>query len=307
MSRPRYDVLLFEPGAVFLDLIFTGLPRLPELGKEIFASGFQIEPGGIYNSSCALAKLGLNVALVAQTGTDWISRYLLKELEAVGVDTSYMNRVQGDARAVTVSMSFPQDRAFVSFVDRPAEHTFPEQLLDAEHCHTLLVACMPKDPELLRLLDLARERGVKVVIDPHLAWASMEDEAAKQALGHADLLLPNADEARYLSGQQQVEEALQALYTVAPTVIKDGGHGSLTLQDGKLLRVKGIDSEVVDTTGAGDCFNAGFLSGWVKGRPLEECLLRGNICGGLAVRQAGGAVGAPDQTTMDAMLKKLAG
>jgi len=304
-SRCPYDVVLFDSGAMFLDLIFEGLPGMPELGREIFAKRFTIAPGGPYNTAVALARLGLNVALVAQIGTDIFSRYLEGEIKREGVDTRHLMRVDGDDRAVTVSLSFPKDRAFVSYVDRPGLYDFPKTLLDARMTRCLFIPTMPQHPKVMDLLAKAREAGIKTALDLHLPWGSLPDPKVARTLRAADLLLPNASEALGVSGEKNLNHALAKLGEHTDIAVKNGSRGAVGLLGGIKQAFPALKSKVVDTTGAGDCFNAGFLSGWINGRPLRECLARGVICGGLSVRHAGGTAGAPDSATLENELKKL--
>ncbi len=292
MTRP-YDLVVCDPGAVFLDVIFEGLPGLPELGREIFARKLTVAPGGSYNTAVALARLGLSVALVALTGSDPVSDFLLESLKAEGVDTRHMMRVRGDAKAVTVSLSFPKDRAFVSYVDREGLHEFPMALLDRKRTRAVLLTTLAPHRELAALARAARNGGVRVATDFHNFQGSLSHKGTLRRLKSADLLLPNALEAKAVTERKNVRQALKALAEFAETAVKDGSRGALGCRNGEIVRVAGRKTRVADTTGAGDCFNAGYLSGWLENLPLEECLARGNACGGLSVQKAGGTAGAP--------------
>lgn len=300
--KQPYDVVLFEPSAMFLDFIFEGLPSMPRLGAEIFAKRLTIAPGGIFNTTAVLAKLGLKVALVTQVGADPISRYLERELREQGVDTRYLMRRDAAARAITVSLSFPKDRAFVSYEDREEAYEFPEELLDPARTRCLMFARMPKRPEMIALGEAARRAGVPLVMDLHLPWGDISKRRVRHILSLADCIIPNATEAQAITGLARMDEALRSLSELAPTVIKDGPRGALALLDGKPLRAKGVKVKAVDTTGAGDCFNAAFLTGWLAGRPLHESLARGNACAALAVQKPGATTGAPTPEELDAFL-----
>jgi sugar/nucleoside kinase (ribokinase family) len=304
MNQVPYDVVLFEPSAMFLDFIFEGLPGMPKLGTEIFAKRLTIAPGGIYNTASVLAKLGCKVALVTQIGTDIISRFLERELAASGVDTRYLMRQVGEARAITVSMSFPKDRAFISYEDRPELYKFPIELLDPNRTRCLMFARMPKRPEMIALGRAARAVGVKLVMDMHLPYGTVEQSKVRRILAQADCILPNAVEARIIADARTVAQALPKLAGVTTVVIKDGPHGALTMLDGKPFRQKGVKVRAVDTTGAGDCFNAGFLTGWLSGLSMPESMARGNACASFAVQKAGATTGAPSPDELDGLLKR---
>lgn len=307
MSARRYDCVVFEPGPIFFDMVFTGLPSMPRLGEEIFAKSLTLSPGGAFNSAAAMARLGLKVALVARIGEDFFSRFIEARLKAEGIDTRYLMREPGNARAITVSMTFPTDRAFVSYVDGEDAFDFPEALLDAKRTRLLFVPHHVKHANTRSLIAKAQQAGIPVAVDPHLPWGDIREAKVRESLFLADILLPNSREACLLSATETVEEALEKLRAFSAVAIKNGGEGSLAWRAGEQAHVKALKSKVVDTTGAGDCFNAGFLSGVLDECPLNECLARGNACGGLAVRHAGGAEGAPDRETMLAEAAKLLG
>ena len=111
-----------------------------------------------------------------------------------------------------------------------------------------------------------------------------------------DVFIPNAREALLVTGASAVESALQRLMEWTKIVIvKDGANGAWIGAGGKITHAPAVNAgPAVDTTGAGDCFNAGFLLGYVvEGAPLERCARYANICGGLSVTQVGGATAAP--------------
>src|SRR5690606_38546623 len=119
--------------------------------------------------------------------------------------------------------------------------------------------------------------------------------AIRRALRRVDVFMPNAAEACALTGRREPVEALEVLSRLCRlVVIKDGANGAYAgYGDGHVVHAPAIPIKVVDTTGAGDCFAAGFLKAWLDGRPLAECLRWGNICGGLSATARGGATAAP--------------
>jgi len=301
-NRP-YDVVVFEPGAMFLDLIFEGLPQMPELGKEIFSKNLTLAPGGAYNATVAMARLGLKVAIVSQIGTDLISGYLESRLKKENVDCSHLVRIDGDARAITVSLTFPEDRAFVSYVDRDGQYDFPEDLLSPDKTKCLLLVQMAQDKRMVKLAQKARKASVKVAMDMHSPWGNIKNEEVRHILSQTDVILPNADESMLLSAKKTPHEALNALREFTNVVVKDGSNGAIGYENGEVVKVEPIETTVVDTTGAGDNFNAGFLSGWIDGISLKECLARGNVCAGLSVRHAGANEGSPTPEKMDEIIQ----
>src|SRR4051812_20994041 len=115
-----YDVVI--AGDVYCDLVFTGLPRLPVLGEELFATDFDIIPGGVFITATTLHRLGLKVGLFCHMGTDPFSRFTMSAMEEEGLDLALVQKVNHPMRTLTASMSFKEDRSFISFADpRPLE------------------------------------------------------------------------------------------------------------------------------------------------------------------------------------------
>ncbi|MGE5602297.1 MAG: carbohydrate kinase family protein, partial [Nitrososphaerales archaeon] len=138
---------------------------------------------------------------------------------------------------------------------------------------------------------LVHSRRIKLIMDGNGAEkAPPKDAGLRRALRSVDLFLPNLREARHLTGQSDPHAAVTALAALCRLpVLKAGGEGAYAAVDGKIIRAPAIPVTPVDTTGAGDCFNAGFIKAWLEGRPVEECLRWGNAVGGLSTTVAGGA------------------
>ena len=118
---------------------------------------------------------------------------------------------------------------------------------------------------------------------------TLANPAVHSSLRAVDAFLPNAAEARRITGKTELDEAIVALAALCPLVIvKDGANGSYARTGGETLHAPGIAVTPVDTTGAGDCFSAGFLRAWFDDRPLAECLRWGNVVGGLSTTALGG-------------------
>ncbi|HIQ05514.1 MAG TPA: hypothetical protein EYH31_07425 [Anaerolineae bacterium] len=109
-----------------------------------------------------------------------------------------------------------------------------------------------------------------------------------------DIFLPNEIEALLLTHSRTLEEALPELTQLGPlVVVKRGAKGAIAVNEHGIVEMPAISVQPVDTTGAGDCFNAGFLYGWLQRWPLSQCLRAGNICGGLSTTSPGGSTASP--------------
>lgn len=280
-----YDVLLLDN--YFCDLIFTNVPAMPQLGTEIYASGFHMTPGGVYNTAVTLNRLGLSVGWACDFGNDFFSRFVLEEVRREGLDNSLFRNHSSPVRYVTVAISLPQDRAFVSYADDHEER--PAVSLVEQHKPRCLIPPALRFSESdLQLYEAARRNGCLVYMECEYGSATLETPGVVDALCAVDIFAPNADEALHLTATESVEDALALLAELTSVVvIKLGRGGSIARVGGETVKVPAIDVEVFDTTGAGDCFNAGFLYGHLRGDTLENCLRYGNICGGLSTTAYG--------------------
>lgn len=287
MLQP-YDVIVL--GGYFYDLIFTGLPQMPELGKEIFATGFDRAPGGAYSTVAAMHRLELRVGWACDFGNDDFSRFVVDEARKAGLDDALFVHHDRPLRMISVAASFPQDRAFITFCDpEPATPAGLRAVVTAPARAVYL-------PGLLtgRLFAagnlLVKARRMKLIMDCSSGVETLADPAVRQAIRALDLFLPNAEEACRLTGETDAHSAARALGELCPlVVVKDGANGAYACAAGQVSHAPAIPVACVDTTGAGDAFNAGFVKAWLDGRPVVECLRWGNVVGGLSTTVRGGA------------------
>jgi hypothetical protein len=293
MALKRFDILM--PGDYFCDVVFTGLPVFPALGTEIFSRDLTVVPGGVLNTVVALRRLGVNIGWIGALGNDFFSRFILEQAQAEGLDTSLLVRKDQPMRRVTISLSYPADRAFVSYVDPAldAVDILMDQIdkVSFSHLHIgslELEGCMPD------LIRICHERGASVSMDCQHRSDTLESPPVREILALLDIFMPNADEARQLTGASSLDDAAAVLSElVSYLVIKDGANGAHAWRNGIHDYAPALDLTPVDTTGAGDVFNAGFLSAHLAGMDTPACLRRGNICGGLSTQGYGGCTAAP--------------
>ena len=159
----------------------------------------------------------------------------------------------------------------------------------------------------LRLLD--RLRAARITTSLDIGWNPDVYAAPgfRQIVKRMTIFMPSQREARWFTGRADPGEAVRALAELVPTpVIKLGAQGAVGLERGRLVRVRPPRVEAVDTTGAGDAFNAGFLWACLQGAPLARCLLAGNICGALSTRAPGGTAAFPTLRELGAALREAA-
>ena len=236
-------------------------------------------------------RLGLHVAWVGDFGNDGFSRLALEAAEIEGIDLSLCVRHPRPLRRVTVAVSYPQDRAFISYSDPEPPVPAAFRALTAAAAEAVFLGGMVWGKEFDAGLAILRARRMKLVMDGNGAEkASLAEPGVRRALAGVDIFIPNVREAQGLTGERDLVAALIALGRICRLpVVKAGASGSYALVQGEIVHAPAIPVTPVDTTGAGDCFDAGFLKAWLEGRAVGECLRWGNAVGGLSTMAPGGA------------------
>jgi sugar/nucleoside kinase (ribokinase family) len=293
----RRDVVIV--GELFIDEVLSEFKSLPKLGEEAFAKRFQREVGGgAAITACGLAKLGVSVAVLGAVGKEdgnWVSA----RLSSLGVNTSALEQDPDEPTGLTVSVSTREDRAFFSYYGANRRlHAIlrkPEilQLMaTAKHVH---FACAPDSELDAELLPALRRRSCRVSIDvqSHMSWLTRAENLT--LLRHCDVFFPNEREAEWISGETGAHHILHALREkgLRGVGLKLGGKGAALLWQKKEFLCDPYPAETIDTTGAGDSFNAGFLYAWMRGQKPQRCLETANICGALSTRALGGIAAFP--------------
>lgn len=280
-SRDRPGILCV--GRLYCDLIFTDVPRLPSLGTEVYAGALGVHAGGgAYITAAYLAALGERALLAGFLPRPPFGIAVAAEIEAAGIDAALCRPAgPGDDPQITVSVVASGDRAFLT---RRAGPAFPA-IATADlvrrgigHVHVGELATLAEQPGLI---EAARASGATLSLD--CGWdEGLTGADLGRLVSAVDVFLPNAAEAQRLRDLGLPEP-------FAPlTVVKRGAEGASAVTGGREVRDPARPATVVDTTGAGDAFNAGFLSAWTRGEPLEACLRSGNEMGGHAVSGRGG-------------------
>ena len=286
-SRPAAVLSL---GRIYCDMVFQGLDHMPQLGREIFAKDFALTPGGgALITAAHLAGLGRPAILLARYGTDALSTALYGQIESLGLDLNYLDRDASAGPQLTAVMVNDGDRAFVS---RRAGHarpsTFEAALANsgATHLHIAEYATLH---EMSDAISLAKSHGLTVSLDPSWDNDLIGDSEFLQRTMGVDVFMPNLEEAYALSGRAERFAALQYLQQhFAIVVLKAGADGGLLAVEGDIISQPSPKVTVIDTTGAGDAFNAGFLHAWLDGVAPADCLASAIAAGSRSVQAAGG-------------------
>jgi len=297
------DILL--PSAYFCDLVFTGLPDLPKLGDEIFCNGFKVLPGAGFIPAVALTRLALDVAWACDFGNDFFSRYVLEEAERQNLSPRLFRMHAQPLQAVTISYSFAQDRAFLSYMDTLPPNDISD-LLRKNPARCLLLMSLHRGPDFVETAALAHAQGSLIFMDGQAASdIRLPHPELMAALRAIDVFSVNEKEALQLTGENSIESALEQLADFSPTVvIKLGAIGAVATRKGEVLYAPGFPVHVVDTTGAGDNFDCGFVYGLLHNYSLNDCLRSGVLCGSCSTTAQGGWTASPTASYLEAYLRQ---
>ena len=290
-----YDIAAI--GELNADIILNGIESEPEIGKEKFAREMTLALG----SSTAIfaanaASLGSKVCFVGMVGRDILGDLVRTSLEAKGVDTRFL--IEGDTpTGATVCMSYGEDRANLTYqgaMDIMGYADIPQAVFDsARHIHLsslFMQSALLRDID--KVLDKAAEKGLTVSLDTQ--WDPMETWKLdyKSVLPKVTVFMPNETELQALTGKDNLEDAIAEVqpFLGGAMLVKCGSKGSILVRpDGSRRELPAfLNTDVVDAIGAGDSFNAGFISAFVKGLGLEACQEAGNLTGAVNTTAAGG-------------------
>jgi len=287
-------------GEINVDLVLQGYHDFPTPGREVLIDDFELVLGSA-SAICAmgLARLGDPVGFVGRVGDDTWGRFCLDAMRGRGIDVSRVLVDSSIKTGLTVAITSPADRALVSYLGSirelsPADVSDPV-LAGFDHLHVSSYFMQEKlRPGLREVFARARRAGLSTSLDPGFDPSQTWSADLRETLGEVDLFFPNEVELEGLTQTRDVEAALRHLDNGRTrTVAKLGREGSATLDGGALLRAPAFPLEPVDTTGAGDSFNSGFLHAWLRDEPLAACLRLGAACGGLSTRGLGGTARQP--------------
>jgi sugar/nucleoside kinase (ribokinase family) len=304
------------------DLVLRGGAVEPAFGQQerIVEQGLLVLGGSGAITAVGAARLGLRTALAGVVGDDVLGRFVVGELAAAGVDTTAVRVLPTASTGISVALSRPDDRAILTARGALAAHDpagLPDEVLRrARHVHIASPFLQPLLRDgLASLIARARAAGATVSLDPGWDPEQCWSTVARAALA-ADLLLPNEQEAAHLaaalgegggpSAPVPAEASAARLGAGgALVVVKSGADGAIAVRDGKVTRAAPYRVDAVDTTGAGDSFDAGFLAGWLGGADLAASLALGCACGALSTRRAGGTGGQPTRAEAEALVRAV--
>jgi sugar/nucleoside kinase (ribokinase family) len=301
MTQPELDLLVV--GDANPDIVLSGAPRtLPFRQRERLVDSGALTLGGSGAiTACGAVRLGLRTAFVGRIGKDALGQFTLDALAERGVDVSGCVTDTEAATALTVVLVDGDDRAMLTASGclplLAVEDVDPRLVDAARHVHVSSYFLQPRlAAGLPDWFAAIRTEGGSTSLDTNDDPAGIWDSDVAAALARTDILLPNEAEALALAGRMDDDllAACRQLATMAGLpVVKRGAAGALAWTDDGPITAPGLDVAAVDTVGAGDSFNAGFLAGWLGGYGIAGSLELATACGSLSTQGAGGTAAQP--------------
>lgn len=274
-------------GSVNIDLIFSGLPRIPAEGQELYAQGFSMQMGGgIPATLINLSRLGVPVHLQTGLGQDQYSAFARTVIQSAGISpVNLAPDAAGIPLNLSVAMLTPSDRTFVSYTDG---YPLSDQVLEAVYENSRGAKICAMDTRFIEVYQKLHQEGTILTLDT--GWDDeLSLEKYRPLLELADFYTPNQKEALKITGTDTPQEAAQVLSQFFEKVVVKLDRDGCLIQENGIQTIIPVIPNVVfkDSTGAGDAFLAGFLYGLYHDRSLAECVLYGNITGGKCVTKTG--------------------
>lgn len=286
--------------------------RMPIFGETLVGSDFDMGPGGKgSNQAVATARLGARSSFCGIVGADKLADIALDLYAAEGVDTTYLRR----------SHEMPTGVGFI-ILDRAGHNGIildmsANRLMDAAFVDSVEAQIARSDivmsvleipvPAAARAMELGRRHGVRTILNPAPA-AHLDDSV----LATVDCLTPNETELRILAGlppddPTPSEELARDLHArgVRTLVVTLGKDGALVLDNDGMRRIPGVSVDVVDTTGAGDAFNAGLAVALAEGRSLDDAVRYATCAGALACTRLGVIPALGTRASVDALYARV--
>jgi len=307
MESRQFDVVVV--GEINPDLILSGdvMPEFGQVEKIVSQAVLTIgSSSAIF--ACGASRLGLRVAYIGKVGSDLFGKFMRQSLDEYGIDTSGLVVDKQTPTGVSVILASGRDRAILTYLGTIPLLEYSEINQDiikkARHMHVGSYFIQETMRPILPILfEQAHEWGLSVSLDPNYDPTGKWDGGLDKLLGNVDVFLPNAVECKGISGESNLDQALDYIQAKVKCLgVKLGGKGAILVQGAKKYSCEPIDVMVIDTVGAGDSFDAGFIYGYLAGWDSMRILKLANICGGLSTRQAGGTTAQP---TIDEAIRFL--
>jgi ribokinase len=307
MRRPVITVV----GSIHVDYTVK-LPRLPSVGETVIGVDFKKSPGGKgANQAVAAARLNAETYIVSRVGADEDGQMLLDNLRRNGVHTEYVKIDPTSYTGIALIMVDAQGRnmiAVASGTDAKVSKEDVDLAMDCIRRSDMVLAQLEIPIETtVYALEKAYEAGVRTVLNPAPCRPLPKDLYRK-----ISVITPNRVELSMLTGMptrslKEIEEAARSILDlgVENIVVTLGEEGALIVDPSSSTHVKAIRVEAVDTTGAGDAFNAALAVALAEGKSLKEAVFIANAAAALKITKIGAQEGLPRRTELEEFLSKI--
>jgi ribokinase/sulfofructose kinase len=300
LQRP-IDILAV--GGVDVDLVMR-VDRLPGHGEKVMGDFVGRLPGGtVANFACATAALGMRVASLSTIGGDDFGQRVLAGFDEFGVSTEHVLVYPAAETHFTVILIEPSGERSIVVVPMLKEK-YDTDYLTRVIPQARALYTMPNDPALFQQMgQITRSHGVLTMIDVE-ATIRADSDTLRRILQWVDVASFNEGGLQAILGERPTIDGARRLLEYGPqtVVVTLGGEGALAVTKDEAAQVEGWKVDVVDTTGAGDTFNAGFLTATLRNLPLWQRLAFANAAAALAVTGLGPRGRLPSTSEVAALL-----
>jgi ribokinase len=298
-------------GDTAVDLV-ASVREHPRFGGDSEISVLERHAGGsAANFAVAMARLGISSGLISKVGSDEAGRFLRGGLKREGVDVTHLKREDGATGTIFVIVDRSGQRTMLSFrgvnvrllpEEIPREYIAGSRLL---HVSGYSLVHAPQCNAAVTAMKYAKEANVRISFDPSPLVRLAERKMLAETLGLVDLLLPNEAEAKYLSRKKSIRNAGRTILEKGASIvaIKLGQKGCLVMDENDEFHVPAFNVETIDTTGAGDAYNAGFLAGHLKGWDLKKSAEFANAAAAFKTMKGGARNGLPRISELEAFMR----
>ncbi|MCC3375369.1 carbohydrate kinase family protein [Cohnella sp. REN36] len=298
-----YDVVVI--GDANIDLVVAGCNEMPAPGQEVLVNEMTLHVGGgAALFSLALAKLGMKIAFNGVLGEDGFGQFVRERFLQYGIDTRYIRTSSRRNTGISIAINPEKDRSFITYTGTNEELSLQQLDMDSvalgRHVHLTGYRGSRNHAEYVDMARRLKQLGLTTSLD--VGWDDTGEwyKGIYELIREVDVFFLNETEARHYTGCASAERGLRELAKHGRhVVLKLGEAGALAAIGGRVAYRSAFEADVVDTTGAGDSFNAGYMYGYLNGHRTEQCLLFANACGAMSVSRFGGSAGVRDRAELE--------
>lgn len=295
-------------GAALIDMVAM-VERFPQTDDEVYVPELTIGSGGsAANFAVACSRLGLKTGFIGKIGDDFLGDQLIRDFEREGVDIQGVVRTSKIHTGMVYIPVDPDGNRRMFAFSGAANILTPEDLEDSyiNSTRLLYVASLKNIPVLESAAELAKRKGILVSLNPGALIAEQGFENTRKLLSTTDIYISSMNEVDRLLDVREPKEAIEKLLQsgITKVAITLGSEGCIVGDNQEVHSVPNFKVEAVDTTGAGDAFTAGFISGLLRNHNLEQCGKMGNASAALCITKVGARNGLPTLDQLISFLKE---